>query len=299
MTEEFYFTKIFSDRENERIDKLLRRRYPLIRLSVLQSFIRSGKVFVDGKRVKDGAFRIQIGQEVLLKVAGNEEEIMRRYGRSAPEHIPLDIELDVIYEDKEIIAFNKPAVLSVQPGTNVSNKSLYNALLGRMEEFFFVHRLDKYTSGVIIVSKTHESAKKLSELFSSHDIEKKYITLVKGLVKDKLDIKTPLDGKNAFTRVEPLEFYSGCTLLSVQIFTGRKHQIRRHLAMNCTPVIGDEIYGDSDANEQFKKAYDLNGYFLHCSEVSFIHPVKHLEVKIKAPLDVERQKIIKKLRKEG
>lgn len=69
MTEEFYFTKIFSDRENERIDKLLRRRYPLIRLSVLQSFIRSGKVFVDGKRVKDGAFRIQIGQEVLLKVA--------------------------------------------------------------------------------------------------------------------------------------------------------------------------------------------------------------------------------------
>ncbi len=293
MIEDFYFKQILSDRENERLDKFLRRRYPFIRLSVIQSFIRSGKVIIGEKRVKDPAFRLEIGQSVIIKMPGNEEEIMKKYGRTPPQHIPFDVDLDVLYEDESVIAFNKPAGLSVQPGTKISNRSLYNALLNRMQEFFFVHRLDKYTSGVIIVAKTHDVAAELSKLFSSHEVEKRYIALVKGFVKDSLDIKKPLDGRDAFTHVEPMDFFRDFTLLKVQIFTGRKHQIRRHLAENGTPVIGDDLYGDSQINDKFKEDYGLNGYFLHCSEISFIHPVKHFKITIKAKLDLGRQKILK------
>lgn len=296
MNEEFYFKGILEDRDNERLDRFLRRNYPSIRLSAIQSFIRSGKVIVNEKRIKDGAFRLVIGQRVLIKLQGNADEILRIYGRNAPEHIPLNIELDVLYEDDGIVAFNKPVGLSVQPGSKISNKSLYNALLGQMDEFFLVHRLDKYTSGVIIVAKTHESAQKLSELFSSHDITKKYLALVKGLVKNPKDIKEPLDEKMAFTHIDPIDFFTGYTLLEVQIFTGRKHQIRRHLAMHDMPIIGDDLYGDEDANEFFKKKYGLKGYFLHCSEISFVHPIKQTKTTIKAPLGKDRQEILKKLR---
>lgn len=296
MNEEFYFKEISEDRDNERLDRFLRRTYPSVRLSAIQSFIRSGKIIVNGKRIKDGALRLTVGQHVLIKLRGDVNEILRTYGRSAPEHVPLNIELDLLYEDDEIVAFNKPVGLSVQPGSKISNKSLYNALLGQMDEFFLVHRLDKYTSGVIIVAKTHESAQKLSELFSSHNITKKYLTLVKGLVKNPIDIKEPLDEKTAFTHINPIDFFTGYTLLEVEIFTGRKHQIRRHLAMKGMPVIGDDLYGDDEENEFFRKKYGLKGYFLHCSEISFVHPTKQTKVTIKASMEKSREEILKKLR---
>lgn len=295
MNDDFYFKEIIADRDNERLDRFLRRNYDSIRLSALQSFIRSGKVLVNDKRIKDGAFRVQIGQRVIIKLQGNADEIIQRYGRTAPQHIPLEMELDVIYEDGDLIALNKPSGLSVQPGTNISNRSLYNVLLGKMKVFFFVHRLDKYTSGVIVIAKNYEMAKKLSELFSSHQIEKKYLTLVKGLVKSGMDIKATLDGKYAFTHIEPIDFFTGYTLLEVQIFTGRKHQIRRHLSSIDFPVIGDDLYGDRDENEIFRKKYGLEGYFLHCSELSFVHPLKHTKITIKAALDKERANILGKL----
>ncbi len=293
--EDFYFKEIIADRDNERLDRFLRRNYVSIRLSVLQSFIRSGKVLVNDKRIKDGAFRVQIGQRIIVKVPGSAEEISKRYGRTSPQQIPLEMELEVLYEDKDLVALNKPSGLSVQPGTNIANKSLYNALLGKMKSFFFVHRLDKYTSGVIVIAKNYEMARKLSELFSSHEIEKKYLTLVKGLVKSSMDVKTPLDGKYAFTHIEPVDFFTRYTLLEVQIFTGRKHQIRKHLSSIDFPVIGDDLYGDRDENEFFRKKYGLKGYFLHCSELSFVHPLRHVKVTIKAQLDKEKADILGRL----
>ncbi len=295
MIQDFYFKEITEDRDNERLDRFLRRNYPDIRLSALQSFIRSGKVLVDDKRIKDGAFRLQIGQRVLIKLQGSAEEISKRYGRTSPEHIPLEMELEVLYEDEDMVALNKPAGLSVQPGTRIANKSLYNVLLGKMKEFFFIHRLDKYTSGAIVVAKNYEMARKMSEIFSSHEVEKRYLALVKGLVKESMDVKSPIDGKHAFTHLDPVDFFTGYTLLEVQIFTGRKHQIRRHLSSIGFPVIGDDLYGDRDENELFRKKYGLEGYFLHCSELSFVHPLKHVKVTIKAALDKKRADVLSKL----
>jgi len=293
----FYFQKVRTDRENERLDKFLRRTYPEIRRAVIQKFIRSGKVTVDETRIKDGSYRLKIGQEVLIKVPGNQDEIRQKYGRTPPEHIPLKMDLNVLYEDEYMLGINKPVGISVQPGTKTFNASIYNVLLSYNSEFYLVHRLDKYTSGVLVVSKDYEFTKELSELFQSHKLEKKYLALVYGLIRDNLKIKENLDGKKAVTFVRPKEFFNGYTLVEVEILTGRKHQIRRHLAFNETPVIGDEIYGNTRTNKEFKKRYGLEGYFLHCEEISFFHSKKKRQITLKAPLPERRSQILELLRK--
>ncbi len=293
----FYFQEITADRQEERLDKFLRRSYPEIRMAVLQKFIRSGKVMVDGTRIKDGSYRLKTGQRVLIKVPGNQDEIKQRYGRTPPEHIPLKMNLDVIYEDEYMLAINKPVGIPVQPGTKTFNSSIYNVLLSYNSEFYLVHRLDKYTSGVLLVSKKYEFTKELADLFQSHNLEKRYIALVYGLVKNDLKIKSDLDGKEAVTFARPIEFFNGYTLLEVEILTGRKHQIRRHLAFNETPIVGDDVYGNVEINKEFKKKYGLEGYFLHCSEMSFIHPKKKKNIIIKAPLPKKRKQILETLRK--
>lgn len=295
MKREFFFKEIIEDRNDERLDRFLRRKYPSVRLSVLQSFIRSGKVIVDGKRIKDGSFRIKLGQKILVKLGGDESDIMKKYGRKTPTHLPIKMDVEVLYEDNDIVAFNKPSGLSVQPGTRVE-KSLYNVLLWKMKDFFFVHRLDKYTSGIIIVAKNHEAAKQLSSTIFSHEMEKRYVALVKGLLKEEVDIKTSLDDKNAFTHVKPLDFFTGYTLVEVTILTGRKHQIRRHLSSIGFPIIGDDLYGDKETNKAFKDVYNLDGYFLHCTELSLIHPKSKMKITIKSPLDKEKREILSKLR---
>lgn len=294
----FYFQEVQADRENERLDKFLRRTYPEVRLSAIQKFIRSGKIMVDGKRVKDGAHRLIIGQKVLIKMAGNQDEIKQRYGRTPPEHIPFELELSVLYEDGYMVILNKPVGIPVQPGTKTSNKSIYNALLSYNTEFYLVHRLDKYTSGVLVVSKNYEFTKELSELFKTHKMKKEYLALVHGLVKEHMEFDEPIDDRDALTIVEPKEFFNGYTLLTVNILTGRKHQIRRHLASNGTPVVGDNIYGKVEENADFKRKYGLEGYFLHCNRISFTHPKKGNFVTMKAPLPENRKKILEALRRE-
>ncbi len=295
MKQDLFFTEIIEERDEERLDKFLRRQYPSIRLSALQSFIRSGKVIVDGKRIKNSAERIRKGQKILIKLKGNEDEIMERYGRRTPTHLPVKMDIEVLYEDDDILALNKPSGLSVQPGTNVE-KSLYNVLIGKMKEFFFVHRLDKYTSGIIIVAKNYDTAKRLSYMISSRQVDKKYIALVRGILKEEREIKTPIDGKSALTRVRPVDFFTGYTLVEADILTGRKHQIRRHLSSINFPVVGDDLYGDREDNKRFRSTYKLKGYFLHCSEISFVHSKKNFKITIKSPLDEEKNEILARLR---
>ncbi len=294
----FYFQEIQSDRENERLDKFLRRMYPDVRLSSIQKFIRSGKVIVDEKRVKDGAYRLVTGQKIIIKVAGNQDEVRQRYGRTPPDHIPFDFDLDVLYEDEYMVVLNKPVGIPVQPGTKTSNKSIYNALLSYNTKFYLVHRLDKYTSGVLVVSKDYEFTRDIDELFKSHKIKKEYLALVHGLVKNRMEFNEPIDDRDAFTIVEPKEFFNGYTLMNVEILTGRKHQIRRHLALNDTPVVGDDVYGKIEKNAKFKRKYDLEGYFLHCDRMSFTHPKNGNLINIKAPLPTKRKKILEMLGRE-
>ncbi len=292
----FYFKKLSVDRDNERLDKFLRRIYPEIRLSVIQKFIRSGKVTVDDERVKDKSYRLKKGQTVLIKVSGERKQIMERFGRTISEHVPSSMKLKVIYEDDDMVALNKPAGVSTQPGTKTSNRTIYNALLSYDTEFHLVHRLDKYTTGVLIVAKNYEFAKIISDLFYSHNVEKHYLALVYGLVKNSKELRNPIDEKPAVTIIDPKEFFSGYTLLEVEIFTGRKHQIRRHLASHGMPIVGDDIYGDISKNEEFRKRYKLKGYFLHCHEISFFHPKKQKKITLRAPLNEERANILKSLR---
>lgn len=292
----FYFKRLPANRDDERLDKFLRRIYPEIRLSVIQKFIRSGKVIVDDKRIKDKSYRLKKGQIVLVKLSGERKQIIERYGRTISEHIPLPIKLKVIYEDDDMVVLNKPAGVSTQPGTKTSNKTIYNALLSYDTEFYLVHRLDKYTTGVLIVAKNYEFAKIISDLFHSHNIEKHYLALVYGLAKKSKEFRNPIDEKPAITIIEPKEFFNGYTLLEVETLTGRKHQIRRHLASQGMPIVGDDVYGDVPKNEEFRKRYKLKGYFLHCYEISFFYPKKQKKFTLKAPLSEERANILKLLR---
>ncbi len=300
----FYFKKVSADRDNERLDKFLRRIYPEIRLSVIQKFIRSKKVTVDDKRIKDKSYRLEKGQIVLVKIPGDRGQIMERYGREIGKdgaidisaHVPFALNLKVLYEDEDMVALNKPTGIPTQPGTKTSNRTIYNALLIYNTEFHLVHRLDKYTSGVLIVAKNYEFARTMSDLFYSHKVEKHYLALVYGLAKNSKEISDPIDEKRAVTVIEPREFFNGYTLLEVEILTGRKHQIRRHLASQNMPLVGDDVYGDVARNEEFRKRYKLKGYFLHCHEISFFHPQKQKKITLKAPLSEERANILKSLR---
>ncbi len=292
----FYFQKIVEDRESERLDKFLRRKYPDLRLSALQKFIRLGKVYVDGERVKNGATRLKSGQSVLVKIPLSQEDIEKKYARGRPTHLPISLDLKIIYEDDYMLVLNKEPGIPVQPGKRTSNFSIYNALLSLKRHFFLVHRLDKYTSGVLIVSKDYEFTKKMAEIFKNHLLHKSYLALVHGLITKEKKIDEPLDGKEAFTFIKPIEFFTGLTLLEVEITTGRKHQIRRHLALNGTPIIGDDIYGNRRENSEFRKHFKLKGYFLHCKEISFRHPILKREIILEAPLPERRREIIKKLK---
>ncbi len=293
----FYFKRILADRDYERLDKFLRRTYSEIRLSVIQKFIRSGRVLIDDKRIRDKSYRLKKGQTVLIKVAGDQTQIMQKFGRTVPTHKPLQTELKVIYEDEEMLVLNKPAGLSTQPGTNTSNKTIYNALLNYRGEFYLVHRLDKYTTGILIVAKDYEFSKLMSKLFRKHKVEKHYLALVYGLITVSQELHDLIDGKRAVTLTKPEEFFDGYTLLDVETLTGRKHQIRRHLALQNMPIVGDDVYGSKQKNDEFRKRFHLKGYFLHCREISFIHPQKHEKLSFTAPLDEERSYILKFLKR--
>ncbi len=294
-----YFHKILEDREEERLDKFLRRKYPNVRLSVLQKFIRLGKVYVDEKKVKNGATRLKKGQSVLVNITDSPREVEKKYSvrNKRNVHVPVSLDLNVIYEDDYMLAINKDVGIPVQPGRNTSNISVYNALLNLKGEFYLVHRLDKYTSGVLIVSKNYEFTKKMAALFKNHSLNKRYITLVHGLITEKTNIEEPLDGKHAFSVINPIDFFKDFTLLKVEIQTGRKHQIRRHLAIQGTPVVGDDVYGARKKNAEFRRRFDLKGYFLHCEEISFFHPTLKRKISITAPLSNKRKEIIEKLKR--
>ena len=183
--------------------------------------------------------------------------------------------LEVLYEDELCIAVNKPAGLAVQGGKGVGIS--LDGILARMRERrpFLVHRLDKDTSGVILVAKTKEAAAGFSALFSGGGIVKHYIAICKGgPVAEKGTIALDLDirgsVKKSVTRFKLIQFFS-CedefSLLELEPGTGRMHQIRRHLAASGNPVLGDDKYGDFSLNKKLKKTMKLNKLMLHASRL--------------------------------
>lgn len=293
------------DQDNyfSRIDKFLRNALKNVPLSVIYKLIRTGKVYLNEKRVKEPSAKLEIGDRVEVR-----NEDLSKYTREYKEIKPAKISLDILFEDEDILVVNKPAGISVHPGKNINKPSLIEGLkyYGSQKGFepFLVHRLDKETSGVLIVAKNRQVARELSEKISSRNVEKNYVALAFGSPRmERIDI--PVDGQEAITHIKPVRKFRtkldgkdiSLTLLDVSIETGRKHQIRKHLAAKGFPIVCDNDYGDFRLNRAFSKKYNLKRHFLHCKSMSFDFHGKHY--RFEASLSQDLKLVLKLLEAEG
>ncbi|MGA2039298.1 MAG: RluA family pseudouridine synthase [Bryobacteraceae bacterium] len=281
-----------------RIDRVLHDRLPQYSRSRIQQWIRGGRVLVNGAPAR-ASYTVRGGESVQVEPA--EPPPLR----AEPEEIPLAI----LYEDDDVVAVDKPAGMVVHAGAGVHSGTLVNALLHRFGALSrvggelrpgIVHRLDRYTSGVILVAKNDAAHQKLAAQFSGRRVEKVYLALVHGAVKqesgvvDKPIARDPIhrtrmtarlrDGRPAHTEYRVAARLPGFTFLEVKIGTGRTHQIRVHLASIGHPVVGDKLYG---APAQVPGRPPLARYFLHAHRIRFIRPSDGEPVSVVSPLPPE------------
>jgi 23S rRNA pseudouridine1911/1915/1917 synthase len=282
----------------KRLDQFLRERLPQYSRARLQDWIEQGRVRVNGSREKrsyllKGAERIDVEPGELAAL------------RATPEDLPLE----VLYEDADVIAINKPAGMVVHAGAGQHSGTLVNAVLHRFQKLStvggdlrpgIVHRLDRFTSGVILVARNDAAHRNLAGQFASRQVEKIYVALVHGRVKkDQGSLITPIardpirrtrmtarlaSGRQASTSYQVLKRFDQFTLLEVKIGTGRTHQIRVHLASVGHPVVGDKLYG--------APASALGRYFLHARQISFTSPTTGERITLTAPMPLELEAVL-------
>ncbi|MGI1690132.1 RluA family pseudouridine synthase [Thermoanaerobacter uzonensis] len=288
--------------EGKRIDVFLAAELDYTR-SYIKKLIVDGLVFVNGKTVKP-SYKVKENDEVVVNIPEAEKiDVL-------PENIPLDI----LYEDDDIIVINKPQGMVVHPAPGNYSGTLVNALLYHCKNLSgingilrpgIVHRLDKDTSGVMVIAKNDKAYISLSNQIKKRSVFKKYVAIVEGVIKDEegkieaLIGRHPVDrkkmaviedGRYALTLYKVLERFKENTLIEAVIKTGRTHQIRVHMAYIGHPVVGDPVYG-------FKKQkFKLEGQALHSRVLGFIHPTKGVYMEFEAPLPEYFKKLIEILR---
>lgn len=283
----------------KRIDAFVAENIEFSRVAV-QRLIEEQKILVNGKPTKS-SYKVQSGDEIQIeKVEAKEISLEAQ-----------DIPLDVLYEDNDIIVINKPKGMVVHPANGNPDGTLVNAVMAICKDSLsgiggeirpgIVHRLDKDTSGVIIVAKNDMAHINLSEQIKNHEVEKTYIALVRGNIpeneatinmpigrstKDRKKMAVTKSGKNAVTHFRVLKRHNNYTLLEVKIETGRTHQIRVHLAEIGFPIIGDSVYSNG------KNEWGIEGQCLHAKSIRFKHPISNKDMFIEAPLPSYFQNII-------
>ncbi len=264
--------------EGERLDSFLTRQMHRVSRSYVQELIKSGKVLVNGEVKNKPSYKIKRDEIVEVIIPSPRKLDVE------PEDLPIEI----VYEDKDIIVVNKPQGMLTHPVGRQRTGTLVNALLFHSKDLSgiggvlrpgIVHRLDRDTSGLLIVAKNDFSHRILSRNLKERKIKRIYWTLVKGEIsEDEGEIEIPLlkgftgkklvtpslRGKEAFTYFKVIERFKGYTLLEVSLKTGRTHQIRVHLSYIGYPIVGDKMYGVSEFN--------LKGQLLHAKKIVFTHP---------------------------
>lgn len=289
--------KVFNVKDdiNERIDIYISKQLNISR-SLVQKYIKEGNVSVCNKAVKS-AYRVKRGDEIKVKIPPPREINI----------LPEKISLDILYEDSDIIVVNKPAGMVVHPaGSYGYSGTLVNALLYHCKNLSgiggflrpgIVHRLDKGTSGLLVVAKNDKAHQELSKQFKERKVLKKYLALVHGTFKEESgEIKVPIGRsiknikkmgvlskkkREAVTIFKVLERFKNATLLEVTTKTGRTHQIRVHLSFLNHPIIGDSLYGRKDKI--------INRQALHCFKLGIFHPTtkEYLEFESEIPDDIK------------
>lgn len=302
------YLKIKADDSLDRLDVFLADRLEGISRTKIQKMIKSGEVKVNGKKEKS-SYIIQ-NKDIIGVTIIEEKE---------PEIKPENLNLDIIYEDNYIAVVNKPRDMVVHPAPGHYSGTLVNGLLYQLDKLSnlngeirpgIVHRLDKGTSGLLVVAKDNESHKYLSEQFKERTVKREYIALVHGEIsKEKETIIEPIgrhpvrrqkmavieEGREAISHYEVLERFENYTLIKVNLETGRTHQIRVHLNHINYPIVGDPVY--SSGKNEFK----LKEQFLHARKLSFIHPETKTKISFNGELPNNNKQILEGLRrkKEG
>ncbi len=298
----------------QRLDRVVTSHCAELSRSRVQDLIDIGLVVCNGTRSR-GAHRVRTGDHITVEVQP------RPPMRATAESIPLDI----LYEDDDLLAVNKPAGMVVHAGAGNSQGTLVNALLGRGQSLSqggdvfrpgIVHRLDKDTSGILLVAKNDAAHAKLGEAFRARTLRKTYLALVHGTLKEpsgRIDLAITRDPKRrvrmtarssavlrnareARTDWRVLTHIAGLTLVEVQLYTGRTHQIRVHFSALRHPVVGDTLYGAS-THVRVEKAVlpALGRNFLHAAKIGFSHPRTGAAMELRSPLPSELQAYLQAL----
>lgn len=296
---------INEDDVNSRLDVFISKCLEERSRSYVQKLIEEKNVFVNGS-IKKSNYKLKIGD--IIEVTIKEDEKIN----VQPEDIPLNI----LYEDGDVIVVDKPQGMVVHPGAGNYSGTLVNGLLYHCDSLSsingdirpgIVHRIDKDTSGILVVAKNDHSHIILSEQLKEHSMKREYIALVEGIVKnDEGIIDEPLgrnhkdrikravvkNGKRAITHYSVLRRFSKNTLVKCILETGRTHQIRVHMSHINHPLVGDPMYG-------FKKQrFKLNGQMLHARKLGFIHPASKKYMEFQSELPNYYKEILFKLSKE-
>ncbi len=291
-----------------RLDKFLAQSEPEVSRGQFQQLIAEGEVLVNGEVQQKASFKLEPGSVISYSIPVQEETQLLHQA----------IAVDVIYVDENVIVVNKPAGMVVHPGAGNTQDTLVNAILHRWPEIAqvgdaerpgIVHRLDKDTSGVLILARNEAAYSWLVRQFKSRKTKKTYMALVDGeppsptgrieasigrdeKIRQRMAVVYGDKGKSAITEYYTLESYRDHTLLEVQPLTGRTHQIRVHLAFLGCPVAGDKIYG------RRKKSLELPRFFLHAHKLTVKLPGDEEPTEFTAPLAADLKKILTTLQKE-
>jgi len=295
---------IVNEKDKVRLDSYIATKDESLSRSMIQKLLENNKILVNGKQQK-ASYKVQSGDEIRIEIEEPKEVKLKA------QNIPID----VVYEDDDILVVNKPKGLVVHPANGNPDGTLVNAIMAICKDSLsgiggelrpgIVHRLDKDTSGLLIVAKNDRAHIKMSEQIKNREVKKTYIALVRGIiseeqatinmpiarsVKDRKKMAVNKNGKEAITHFRVLNRYyspkGSYTLLEVKIDTGRTHQIRVHLAEIGHPVIGDVVYSNG------KNEFGVVGQCLHAKALEFVHPVSGKRISLEAALPEYFENII-------
>jgi len=294
-----------------RLDVFLAQRLDSLTRSHIQTLNRSGAIRIDGRQEKSG-YRIRGGETIEVNLLPPEPFPLK------PEQMPLQIH----YEDQDLAVIEKPAGIAVHPGAGPTAATVVHGLLARFQSLSkaggegrpgIVHRLDKWTSGLLVVAKNDAAHVRLSQAFQERRVEKIYVALVHGKlprpsgeitlnIGRHTSVRTRMaarrsGGRTAYTSYRVVEAWNGFSLLEVQLRTGRTHQIRVHLSSIGHPVVGDNVYGERQYRAFAQKYGPPGRYFLHAAELRFTHPMTGAELSFHSPLPPDLQSLLGRLKR--